>query len=183
MPNPASTLVGVVEELWRYPIKSMLGEQLTATEVSESGLLGDRVYALRDTSDGKIATAKNPRKWPNLFDYGAVLIGAATPGEKLPPARITLPDGTTISTEQPDAARILSAALKREVRLEKIEGAAASQKETSEEYWLDMEGLEHRDTVTDFNLPEGTFFDTATVHILTTATLQRLHELYPEGRF
>ena len=46
-----------------------------------------------------------------------------------------------------------------------------------------MEGLEHRDTVTDFNLPEGTFFDTATVHILTTATLQRLHELYPEGRF
>jgi uncharacterized protein YcbX len=59
----------------------------------------------------------------------------------------------------------------------------ASNKETSEEYWLDMEGLEHRDTVTDFNLPEGTFFDAATVHILTTATLQRLHELYPEGRF
>jgi uncharacterized protein YcbX len=102
---------------------------------------------------------------------------------KLPTARITLPDGTTISTEQPDAARILSAALKREVRLEKIERSAASNKETSEEYWLDMEGLEHRDTVTDFTLPGGTFFDTATVHILTTATLQRLHELYPEGRF
>src|ERR1700730_17891152 len=186
MPNPASTLVGVVEELWRYPVKSMIGEQLAATEVSESGLLGDRVYALRATSDGKIATAKNPRKWPNLFDYGAALIGAATAGEKPPPARITLPDGATISTEQPDAARILSAALKREVRLEKIErswDAAASNKETSEEYWLDMEGLEHRDTVTDFNLPEGTFFDTATVRILTTATLQRLHELYPEGRF
>ena len=65
MPNPASTLVGAVEELWRYPVKSMLGEQLTATEVTESGLLGDRVYALRDTSDGKIATAKNPRKWPS----------------------------------------------------------------------------------------------------------------------
>src|SRR5216683_3255157 len=187
MPNPASPLVGVVEELWRYPVKSMLGEQLTATEVTESGLLGDRAYALRDASDGKIATAKNPRKWPNLFDYGAAMIGAATAGEKLPPARITLPDGSTISTEQPDAARILSAALKREVRLENIErnwrDAAASNKETSEEYWLDMEGLEHRDTVTDFNLPKGTFFDMATVHILTTATLQRLHELYPEGRF
>ena len=46
-----------------------------------------------------------------------------------------------------------------------------------------MEGLEHRDTVTEFNLPEGTFFDTAVVHILTKATLDRLHELYPEGRF
>jgi uncharacterized protein YcbX len=186
MPNPTSTLIGVVEELWRYPVKSMIGEQLSATEVTECGLLGDRAYALRDTSDGKIATAKNPRKWPTLFDYTAALT-ATTAGEQLPPARITLPDGTTISTQQSDAARILSAALKREVRLIRIErnrrDAAASNKETSEEYWLDMEGLEHRDTVTDFNLPEGTFFDTATVHILTTATLQRLHELYPEGRF
>jgi len=183
MTNPVSTLIGEVEELWRYPVKSMVGEQLTATEVTESGLVGDRAYALRDTSDGKIATAKSPRKWPNLFDYRAALTGAATAGEKLPPAQITLPDGTMISTERPDAARILSAALKREVRLEKIERAGASNQETSEEYWLDMEGLEHRDTVTDFNLPEGTFFDTATVRILTTATIQRLHELYPEGRF
>jgi uncharacterized protein YcbX len=46
-----------------------------------------------------------------------------------------------------------------------------------------MEGLEHRDTVTDFALPEGTFFDCATVHLLTTATLARLHQLYPQGRF
>jgi uncharacterized protein len=187
MPNSTSTSLGVVEELWRYPVKSMIGEQLNATEVTERGLLGDRAYALRDTSDGKIATAKNPRKWPNLFDYRAALTGAATAGEKVPPARITLPDGTAISTEQPDAARILSTALKHEVRLEKVEAsrrnAAESNKETSEEYWPDMEGLEHRDTVTDFNLPESTFFDTATIHLLTTATLQRLFELYPEGRF
>ena len=46
-----------------------------------------------------------------------------------------------------------------------------------------MEGLDHRDTVTDFPLPEGTFFDCATVHLLTTATLDRLQELYPQGRF
>jgi uncharacterized protein YcbX len=46
-----------------------------------------------------------------------------------------------------------------------------------------MDGLEHRNTVTEFNLPTGTFFDTATVHLVTTATLERLHELYPEGRF
>jgi uncharacterized protein len=179
MPNTASTLVGEIVELWRYPVKSMMGEHLTATEVTESGLLGDRAYALRDRSDGKIATAKNPRKWPNLFDYGAALSGTATAGEKLSPARITLPDGSTISTEQPDASRILSSVLKREVKLEKIGRGEqdASNKEVSEEYWLDMEGLEHRDTVTDFALPEGTFFDTATVHILTTATLQHLHEL------
>jgi uncharacterized protein YcbX len=54
---------------------------------------------------------------------------------------------------------------------------------TAEEYWADIEGLEHRDTVTDFGLPEGTFFDCAVVHLLTTATLDRLRELYPPGRF
>src|SRR5260370_34030553 len=46
-----------------------------------------------------------------------------------------------------------------------------------------MEGLDHRDTVTDFTLPEGTFFDCAMVHLLTTATLDTLRELYPQGRF
>ena len=46
-----------------------------------------------------------------------------------------------------------------------------------------MEGLDHRDTVTDFGLPQGTFFDAAFVHVLTTATLDRLRALYPQGRF
>ena len=45
-----------------------------------------------------------------------------------------------------------------------------------------MEGLDHRDTVTDFELPEGTFFDIGVVHLLTTATLDRLRALYPAGR-
>ena len=53
----------------------------------------------------------------------------------------------------------------------------------AEEYWPDMEGLDYRDTVTDFGLPEGTFFDCAVVHVLTTATIDRLRELYPQGRF
>ena len=54
---------------------------------------------------------------------------------------------------------------------------------TAEEYWPNMEGLDYRDTVTDFDLPEGMFFDCAVVHLLSTATLERLRELYPAGRF
>ncbi len=53
------------------------------------------------------------------------------------------------------------------------------------EYWPDIEGLEHRNTVTDFGLPEGTFFDCAFVHLMTTATLDRLSNfplLSPRGR-
>jgi len=51
----------------------MLGEELNATEVSANGLSGDRAYALVDASDGKVASAKNPRKWPQRFDFRATL--------------------------------------------------------------------------------------------------------------
>jgi uncharacterized protein YcbX len=46
-----------------------------------------------------------------------------------------------------------------------------------------MDGLDHRNTVTAFALPPGTFFDCATVHLLTTATLDRLRDGYSKGRF
>ena len=66
--------LGSIVSLWRYPVKSMMGEELNAAEVTKGGLLGDRAYALTDTSDGKVASAKNPRKWPNLFDYRAAFV-------------------------------------------------------------------------------------------------------------
>jgi uncharacterized protein YcbX len=46
-----------------------------------------------------------------------------------------------------------------------------------------MAGLDYRDTVTDFEMPAGTFFDIAVVHLLTTATIDHLRALYPRGRF
>jgi uncharacterized protein YcbX len=46
-----------------------------------------------------------------------------------------------------------------------------------------MDGLDYRDTVTDFDLPQDTFFDCAAIHLLTTATLDQLREFYPQGRF
>src|SRR5215471_17722540 len=172
--------VGSIVSLWRYPVKSMLGEELNAAEVTKGGLLGDRAYALVDSSDGKVASAKNPRKWPQLFDFRAALADAPRTVVNVPPVRITLPDGTIVNSEQPDVHQILSKALKREVTLSALPDRRAA---TAEEYWPDMEGLDHRDTVTEFGLPEGTFFDCAVVHLLTTATLDRLRSLYPEGRF
>jgi uncharacterized protein YcbX len=170
----------------------MMGEELNAAEVTKSGLWGDRAYALVDSSDGKVASAKNPRKWPQLFDCRAALADAPRTGVNVPPVRITLPDGTIVNSEQPDLHQILSNVLKREVALgaivhgyqEVVESALPNlPTATAEEYWPDIEGLEHRDTVTDFGLPEGTFFDCAFVHLLTTATLDRLRMLYPQGRF
>ena len=179
MSNAVQGGPGSVVSLWRYPVKSMMGEELNAAEVTERGLLGDRAYALVDGSDGKAATAKNPRKWPHLFDFRATFVEPTRSAAKVPPVRIVLPDGTAVTSDQGDLNRILSKALDREVTLR----AARHGTVNAEEYWPDMEGLDHRDTVTDFTLPEGTFFDVAMVHLLTTATLDRLRELYPQGRF
>jgi uncharacterized protein YcbX len=179
MSDTAQTEIGSVVSLWRYPVKSMMGEELNATEVTERGLLGDRAYALVDSSDGKIATAKNPRKWPRLFDFRANFIEPPRGSVKVPPIRITLPDGTTVTNnDETHLNQIISKALDRDVTVRAAQRDAVN----AEEYWPDMEGLDHRDTVTDFTLPEETFFDCAMVHLLTTATLDQLRELCPQGR-
>src|SRR5256714_10624171 len=105
MPNTLPMNLGSVVSLWRYPVKSMMGEELNAAEITQRGLLGDRAYALVDSSDGKVATAKNPRKWPRLFDFRATFDPPA--GAKAPRVRITLPDGTMVTNEQGDLNQIL----------------------------------------------------------------------------
>jgi uncharacterized protein YcbX len=180
--DPPFTQASVVA-LWRYPVKSMMGEELNAAEVTETGLVGDRRFAVVDAATGTVAGAKNPRKWGNFFDFRAGYVEPPKTGAKLPTVRITLPDGTVVTSDQPDLAQILSNALGREVGLAEAQGSGESSGAKAEEYWPDLEGLDHRDTVTEWELPAGTFFDLAVVHLLTTATIDRLRALYPEGRF
>ena len=174
--------VGKVVSLWRYPVKSMLGEELNSSYVTDRGLLGDRVYALIDHQTGKVASAKNPGKWGRLFDFHAAFIDSlqqAVVGEDIPPVRITLPDGSQIFSGHDDANNTLSRVLGREVSVMK----AGLEKPSYEEYWPDIEGLAQREMVTDEAMPPQTFFDVAVIHLLTTSTINRLRELYPEGRF
>jgi uncharacterized protein YcbX len=186
-PGPHSASPGVndasVVALWRFPVKSMMGEELNAAEVTERGLRGDRQFAVVDRATGKIGGAKNPRKWGNFFDFRAAYVEPPQAGSELPAVRITLPDGTVVTSEQGDLAQILSRAFGREVSFEEARHDEGSTAATAEEYWPDMPGLDYRDTVTDFELPAGTFFDIAVLHLLTTATIDRLRALYPEGRF
>ena len=115
MSNAVQAELGSVVSLWRYPVKSMMGEELSASEITEHGLFGDRAYALIDRADGKAATAKNPRKWPRLFDFRAAFVEPSGAATMLPGVRITLPDGTEVTSDQGDLDQILSKALNREV--------------------------------------------------------------------
>ena len=174
-----SLKVGTIATLHRYPIKSMMGEELNATRIGPGGIEGDRVYALADPENGKIASAKNPSKWPNLFDFQAAFTGTLGGSGPLPPVRITLPDGTAISTEDPDIEARLATTLEKSVRFLRRAPTAG----TLEEYWPDIEGLTRRDEVTDEAMPAETFFDVGIVHLITNTTLDTLRALYPAGRF
>ena len=175
--------VGSVAALWRYPVKSMMGEELNSSQVTGRGLAGDRQFAVVDRTTGKVGGAKNPRKWGSFFDFRAAYAGPVRAGAPMPPVRITLPGGDGVTTGQGDLEQILSRAFGREVTVEEASSGDKTQAATAEEYWPDMAGLGYRDTVTDFDMPPGTFFDIAVVHLLTTATIDRLRALYPQGRF
>jgi uncharacterized protein len=186
------TEVGKVASLWRYPVKSMQGEELSEAEVTQHGLLGDRVYGLIDVAEGKAASAKNPVKWPTLFSCKAVFAEQPKKGAAPPAVRIALHDGTATDSSARDCHQILSTSLKRTVILAMADGGWMSGVHATlpstwsgkaEQYWPDVDGLDHRNAVTDFTLPRGTFFDGAIVHVITTATLEKLHDAYPQGRF
>ncbi|HEV2435553.1 MAG TPA: MOSC N-terminal beta barrel domain-containing protein [Verrucomicrobiae bacterium] len=91
--------IGIVAAIHRYPVKSMMGEELNAARIGARGLLGDRVFSLADPATGKIASAKNPSRWPALFSFRATFTRPPEENGALPPARITFPDGGSVSTE------------------------------------------------------------------------------------
>jgi uncharacterized protein YcbX len=191
-----SKVVGSVAGLWRFPVKSMRGEQLDQTELTERGLLGDRAYALIDADTGKVVSAKSVKLFPDLFGCQATFVEPPRLGRELPPVRITLPDGTSVTSDSGDVDRVLSACFKRDVTLAR----AAPEDFTIDQYYPDVEDLDsagHRDAVVEQKLgsaffaevglaspvPVGSFFDLFPVSVLTTSTLEKLNELRPQSRF
>jgi uncharacterized protein len=179
-------LVGRVEALWRYPVKSMLGECLPQVEVGEGGICGDRAYALWDHATGRVASAKNPRLWRSLLQYQAQFVAPPLPGQALPAAAISAAadraagtEAAPLLTSDPEAGAQLSAWLGRQVSLldRPQEGASLDQ------YWPPVQEREFQDVVNELVLPAGTFFDSCPIHAISTATLDRLRQLEPDLDF
>jgi Uncharacterized Fe-S protein len=173
-----SDSAGTIATLWRYPVKSMRGEELNAVDITLRGVTGDRGYAVIDAETGKVASAKHPKKWGRLFDCRATLGPNDTSGHDAP-VHVMLPDGSWAMSSTTDIDGRLSAMLGRAVRLT----TAVPPAPQLEEYWPDVPGRARQNAVTDEAMPAGTFFDGALVHLMTTATLDALRRLYPEGRF
>ncbi len=191
-----NTIVGSVDRLWMFPVKSMRGERIEQGEFADRGLVGDRAYALIDADTGTVASAKSVRLFPDLFGCQAAFVEPPRLDDELPSVRITLPDGTSVTSDSSDVDRVLSAFFQRDVTL----AQAAPDDFTIDQYHPDVEDADpagYRDTVVEQKLgsaffaqaglpspvPVGSFFDLFPVSVLTTSTLDQLNELQPDSSF
>lgn len=180
----AQIRIGSVAALFRYPVKSMLGERADELAIGPAGALGDRTWALRELASGRIVSAK---KWSGMFGFSS---SHSEPPEHNPaaPVRITMPDGRTINADDPAASSAISAALGHQVRLERADAGKNSRAifepasifgdapleqilPSLQKYMMERPGPD------DFALRPGTFFDAAPLHLLADKTLDHLARL------
>ena len=190
----SGTQVGTVGEIWRYPVKSMGGEQLPRTEIGALGVPGDRGWALRDETAGEIRGAK---KLPALMRCEARYRTEPT-ADSVPPADITLAGGGSTATDDPEVHARLSALLGRPITLwsrrppedrdhyrRGLPDHADMDAElreifgrTADEPLPDLSVLPPE--LFEFSSPLGTYFDVSPIHLLTRASLAAMG---PSARF
>jgi uncharacterized protein YcbX len=175
----ADSLVGHVAELWRYPVKSMLGQQRPRLDVTQQGVVGDRAWALRDPATGRIASAK---KHPRLLEFQAAYETEPTletPGR----IRIEAPDGRTFSPEDEGASSLVSEILGHTVRFDNQAGRDEKTTIDRETVFGDVpvESLKPDwtpETMPDyFQLAAGSFLEIGAVYLLSSGSVDHLRTL------
>ncbi len=156
-----------VVEIWRYPVKSLRGEQLETAEVGLSGFAGDRIRAVVDSESGVSLSAKR---------HGELLLCRSwTEGNEV---LVGLPDGSEFPVDSPQTAAHLSSLLDRRVEVR----AAAGDSRVHHEYTTDTATGGGDAMVVEASAIDA-FFDGAPVHLLTTATLRELSRHEPGSSF
>ncbi len=155
-----------VKELWRYPVKSMLGEELNRAEVGELGIGGDRRLAVLDAASAVSLSAKR---------YGELLSCSArtSAGRVI----VGFPDGTEVPADSPETAARLSDMLDRRV----VVGSRHDVDRVRHEFAVDSATGEGGTRVVE--APLQAFFDGAPVHLISTSTLTELARLATGSRF
>ncbi len=178
-----------VSQLWRYPVKSMIGGRVDAVDVDELGVVGDRTWAARDLERGGIRGAK---KIASLMLLGARDVADGH-------VEITLPDGTSTATSDADVDERVSAALEHRVRLERLAPAddlehyrrGAPDSDDIVEELRTIFGREADEpfpdfsifppVITEFESPPGTYYDVFPLMVMTEAALRSLSDALPDS--
>jgi uncharacterized protein YcbX len=181
----SAAVIGSVSELHRYPVKSMLGEQLTRAIVTPTGVAGDRAYALVDDETGKVISVKRPKRWGRMFE-----LVATTDGEAV---RVSFPDGTALAIDDAELPKRLSDFFGRAVSVTTAppgtgydEAWVGELKDGASPYpGIDSATLDGEEFIDGgaFMRNNGNFFDFGTIHLVTTATTTQLAAQAPGSRF
>jgi MOSC domain-containing protein len=148
--------IGTVKQIWRFAVKSMAGEQLDRCTVGTRGIPGDRGWAIRDEHQGKLVTGS---RHPLLMQCAARYREQPANGF-IPHVDMQLPDGSRIGSDRADVNAHLSELLGKSVSLSQLPPFAEENGNSS-------------------MFPQGTYFDVAPVHVLTTASLEAMRRLQP----
>ena len=180
----AEALVGRVQSLRRYPVKSMLGEELDHASLGQRGVVGDRAYALIDDETQKVVSVKRPKLWGRMFELAAVTRGDTV--------EVRFPDGTSMLIGDAALPSRLSEFLGRAVSVASTPPPDA----TFDEVWMrelknDIDpylGTPSRvedgeEMIDGGQFMSGNFSNGGAIHVVTTSSTRRLGELAPESRF
>ena len=178
-----------VSQLWRYPVKSMVGEMVGAAAIDGLGVVGDRTWAARDLERGGIRGAK---KIGGLMRFAA---RSGPDGQVL----IRLPDGTEIGTDHPQVDHMVSEALGHPVRLEALRPASDVEHyrrgaPDSDDVMVELRDIFGREgdepipdlsifppEIMEFESPPGTYYDAFPLMVMTTSALRTLTEALPDS--
>lgn len=164
--------------------------------MTAAGILGDRTYALLDTDTGRVVSAKSAKLFPDVLNCTAAFVEAPQSGAKLPPVSVSLPNGTVVRSDAPDAGQALSGYFERNVTLIQ----SAPDDFVIDAYLPNIAGATPAgmgDTTVPGKLgaalfarlgiespiPAGLFFDVFPITLLTSSTLDQLSHRQLESRF
>jgi len=169
------TIVGSVDSVCRYPVKSMAGERLEQAAINPGGLVGDRQWALRDTETGKLVSAKRPSRWGAILECRAWYANGGI-------THVELPSGEEFEMQDPAAAAALSDLFGREVTVERFREPTQGSYESD---WPTIEGMVlsgQRGVEFPTNVggdhTDG-FVDVSPIHVTTTSGMRTLREANP----
>lgn len=165
-------LLGTVAQLWRYPVKSLQGEQVERLELRSGGAVGDRLFGIVDPAAKKVLSAK---RYPALLMASARLVDDGKDDGDDHDVILTLPDGSEHEARDPGVHAALSAWLDHDVRLEPPPNDMV--------FPMEMHtGMSDESTpIFDWPGPQGTWLDLADAHWLTTASVASAAALHPDG--
>lgn len=193
------TSVGSVESVWRYPVKSMMGDRLSSLPIDELGVAGDRAWAVRDEVRGGIRGAK---KIGGLMRLQARYLEEPQPGESPAPVEVISSDGQRVRSDADDVDERLSALLDHPVTLCPLRPATDLEHyrrgaPDSDDFESELRAIFGRepdeplptfegfplDVLVEYESPPGSYFDAFPIHILTDRSLETLAALAPGSDF